>query len=161
MISVWVGAWGGCDFRRVVGDVHHRLRDFIHAVVFTVVMRRSGGGGIGFGRTLRCILVSGSGPNWFLLLLFSSVCLILRLVVLGCLLIQLGLTRNSARPGFPTFAALGKGEASLEEFDEEVEEWLPLLPEVSLPCLTGQYLQMLSIVRVLLLAVLKAGVGGS
>ena len=31
-------------------------------------------------------------------------------------------------------------EASLEEFDSEVEGWLPLLPEVSLPCLTGQML---------------------
>ena len=30
--------------------------------------------------------------------------------------------------------------ASLEEFDEEVEGWLPLLPEVSLPSLIGQML---------------------
>ena len=34
----------------------------------------------------------------------------------------------------------GQREASLEEFDDEVEEWLPLLPEVSLPRLTGQVL---------------------
>ena len=31
-------------------------------------------------------------------------------------------------------------ETSLEEFNTEVEGWLPLLPEVSLPCLTGQVL---------------------
>ena len=34
----------------------------------------------------------------------------------------------------------GQRKASLEEFDDEVEGWLPLLPEVSLPCLTGQML---------------------
>ena len=66
--------------------------------------------------------------------LFFSVSLISRLVVLGFLLILLGLVRNSERLGFPTFVALGKG------FDFEVEEWLPLLPEVSLPRLTGQML---------------------
>ena len=38
------------------------------------------------------------------------------------------------------FCRSGQREASLEEFDSEVEGWLPLLPEVSLPCLTGQML---------------------
>ena len=40
----------------------------------------------------------------------------------------------------PYFCRSGQREASLEEFDREVEGWLPLLPEVSLPCLTGQML---------------------
>ena len=40
----------------------------------------------------------------------------------------------------PYFCRSGQREASLEEFDSEVEGWLPLLPEVSLPCLTGQML---------------------
>ena len=40
----------------------------------------------------------------------------------------------------PYFCRSGQREASLEEFDDEVEGWLPLLPEVSLPCLTGQML---------------------
>ena len=40
----------------------------------------------------------------------------------------------------PYFCRSGQREASLEEFDREVEEWLPLLPEVHLPCLTGQML---------------------
>ena len=40
----------------------------------------------------------------------------------------------------PYFCRSGQSEASLEEFDSEVEGWLPLLPEVSLPCLTGQML---------------------
>ena len=48
--------------------------------------------------------------------------------------------RNSERPGFPTFGALGKGSTSLEEFDLEVEGWLPLLSEVHLPRLTGRML---------------------
>ena len=52
--------------------------------------------------------------------------LILLLVVLECLLILPGLMRNSERPGFATFAALGP-----EEFDQEVDGWLPLLPVIS------------------------------
>ena len=40
----------------------------------------------------------------------------------------------------PYFCRSGQREARLEEFDFEVEGWLPLLPEVSLPCLTGQML---------------------
>ena len=37
----------------------------------------------------------------------------------------------------PCFCRSGQGEASLEEFDNEVEGWLPLLPEVHLSTLTG------------------------
>ena len=40
----------------------------------------------------------------------------------------------------PYFCRSGQREASLEEFDDEVEGWLPLLPEVSLLGLTGQVL---------------------
>ena len=40
----------------------------------------------------------------------------------------------------PYFCRSGQRDTSLEEFDFEVEEWLPLLPEVSLPRLTGQML---------------------
>ena len=128
------------DFYRVVSDVHHRLSDFIHAVA---VHRRDEAirrGGIGFGRTLWCIPTSGSGPIWFPLLHFSSVIPILHLVVLGFLLIRLGLTKNSERPGFPAFCRAGQRETSLEEFSFEVDGWLPLLPEVHLPRLTGQML---------------------
>ena len=38
------------------------------------------------------------------------------------------------------FCRSGQRETSLEEFNEEVEGWLPLLPEVSLPGLTGEML---------------------
>ena len=40
----------------------------------------------------------------------------------------------------PYFCRSGQTETSLEEFDHEVEGWLPLLPEFSLPRLTGQML---------------------
>ena len=61
-------------------------------------------------------------------------------VVLGFLLLQSRLMRNSERLGFPTFAALGKGIPVLREFSFEVGEWLPLLPVFELPWLTGQLL---------------------
>ena len=44
------------------------------------------------------------------------------------------------RPGFPYLCRSGQQEASLEEFALEVDELLPLLPEVHLPRLTGQVL---------------------
>ena len=40
----------------------------------------------------------------------------------------------------PYFCRSGQREASLDEFDREVDGWLPLLPEVNLPRLTGQML---------------------
>ena len=43
--------------------------------------------------------------------------------------------KNSERLGFPTFVVLGKGRPALKN-----SMWLPLLPEVSLPRLTGQML---------------------
>ena len=65
--------------------------------LFADVMRRLGGGAIGFVKI-----------PWFI-----PVSLISRLVVLGYLLILLGLMRNSERLGFPTFVALGKGIPAL------------------------------------------------
>ena len=40
----------------------------------------------------------------------------------------------------PYFCRYGQREASLEDFNEEVEGWLPLLLVISLPQLTGQML---------------------
>ena len=40
----------------------------------------------------------------------------------------------------PNFCPSGQRETSLEEFSREVDGWLPLLPEVDLPRLTGQIL---------------------
>ena len=86
------------------------------------------------------ILVSGLGLIWFLPLLFFSVRRILHLVGWGSLQTWYELMRNSEKTGFPTFAALDKREASLEEFALEVYGWLPVLPVVSLPGLTGEML---------------------
>ena len=48
------------EFHRVVSDIHHRLSDFVHAVVVHRRMMPFGCGVIGLGRTLWCIHVSGS-----------------------------------------------------------------------------------------------------
>ena len=40
----------------------------------------------------------------------------------------------------PYFCRSGQRDTSLEEFDREVDGWLPLLPEFDLPRLTGQVL---------------------
>ena len=40
----------------------------------------------------------------------------------------------------PCFCRSGQRETSLEEFTREVEDWLPFLPEVALPRLTGEML---------------------
>ena len=40
----------------------------------------------------------------------------------------------------PYFCRSGQRDSSLEEFDADVDGWLPLLPEVALPRLTGQML---------------------
>ena len=48
--------------------------------------------------------------------------------------------RNSEKPGFLIFCRSGQRETSLEEFNWEVEDWLPLLLEVSLLGLTGEML---------------------
>ena len=93
-------------FFHAASGIHRRLSDFIHAVV---VCRRD--------EAVR------EWRNWIRedpmvhpyrwlrpdLLLFFSVSLLSRLVVLRFLLILLGLMRNSERLGFPTFVALGKG----------------------------------------------------
>ena len=40
----------------------------------------------------------------------------------------------------PHFCCSGQRDTSLKEFDREVDGWLPLVPEVDLPRLTGQML---------------------
>ena len=77
-------------------------------------------------------------PDLVTLLLFFNVSRISLLVVLVFYLILLGLMRNSERPGFPVFVALGKGRPALRK--SIVRLRVTLLPEVSLPCLTGQML---------------------
>ena len=124
MISLRSGVWVSVIFIELL-------------LIFIIV---SGISGIGVGRTPWCIPIGGFVQNWFPQLHFSSVNLILRLAVLECLLVQPGLMRDSERPGFPIFCRSGQRDTSLEEFDREVDGWLPLLPEVDLPRLTNQVL---------------------
>ena len=56
--------------------------------------------------------------------------------VLG-VVIHSGISLSISGFGFPTFAVLDKGIPALRNFNEEVAGWLPLLPEVHLPRLTG------------------------
>ena len=51
-----------------------------------------------------------------------------------------GIDDEFRKAWLPYFCRSGQGEASLEEFDREVDGWLPLFPEVHLPWLTGQVL---------------------
>ena len=90
------------------------------------------------GRSLGYILIAGFVLTWCRLLPFFSVSLVLLLGVLVFFQILLGLMKNSERLGFPFFAVLGQRDTSLDEFSFEVDGWLPLLPEVQLPRLTGQ-----------------------
>ena len=60
--------------------------------------------------------------------------------VLVFLLTLLELMKNSARLGFPSFVALGKGRPGLDEVNDECDGWLPHLVEFSLPTLTGDML---------------------
>ena len=83
---------------------------------------------------------SGFGLIWCPLLLSCSVSLVFLLVVLEFGLILLGLTEKFRKAWLPNFCRSGQRDAGLEEFDEEVEGQLPLLPENSLPQLTGQML---------------------
>ena len=114
-------------------------------------------GRTGHGRTLLFTPTSGCVLTWCSL----RVSLILLQEVLGFLPIRPGLMRNSEKLGFPCFCRSWQREASLEEFNEKWMGWLPLLPVVSLPELTGDMLA--DVVRTqgeLLLGVLMVGVGG-
>ena len=58
----------------------------------------------------------------------------------GVLATRLGLTRNSERLGFPTFAVLGKGRPALKNSMRRLRDGYPFLPVFSLPRLTGEML---------------------
>ena len=128
------------EFFRAVSDVHRRLSDFIHAVV--VHRRDEAIRGwrnwiredpmVHPYRWLRPDLVP---PAPFLqcepqLTPGGS----------GVLADPARIDEEFRKAWLPYFCRSGQRDTSLEEFDFEVEEWLPLLPEVSLPRLTGQVL---------------------
>ena len=128
------------EFSRAVSGVHRRLCDFIHAIV--VHRRDEAIRGwrnwiredplVHPNRWLRPDLVP---PAPFLqcqphLTPGGS----------GVLADPARIDEEFRKAWLPYFCRSGQRDTSLEEFDFEVEEWLPLLPEVSLPRLTGQML---------------------
>ena len=109
-------------------------------LLFIVVMRRLGGGGVGFQedplmhpyRWHRLDLVPPA--------LFLQCKPHLTPGGSGVLSDPARIDEEFRKAWLPYFCRSGQREASLEEFDREVEEWLALLPEVHLPRLTGQML---------------------
>ena len=102
--------------------------------------KRFGGGVIGFGKIPWFILIAGFVLIWCRLLPFFNARLIALLMVQVFFLILIRLMQNSERLGFPIFCRSGQRETSLDEFSFEVDGWLPLLPVVDFPRLTGQLL---------------------
>ena len=133
--SMGIGA-----FHHAASDVHRRLSDFIHAVV--VHRRDEAIRGwrdwiredpmVHPYRWLRPDLVP---PVPFLqcqphLTLGGS----------GVLVDPARIDEEFRKAWLPYFCRSGQWDTSLEEFNGEVDGWLPLLPEVHLPRLTGQVL---------------------
>ena len=128
------------DFHRVVSDVHHRLSDFIHAVVVHRRHEAIGGGGIGFGRDLMVHPYRWLRPDFVLPAPFLQCKPHLTPGGSGVLADPAKNVEEFRKAWLPYFCRSGQRDTSLEEFDREVEGWLPLLPEVDLPQLTGQML---------------------
>ena len=131
--------WGGMGID-AVSDVHHRFSDFIHA---TVVHRRD--------EAIR------EWRNWIREdpLVHSYWWLRPDLVPpapflqcephltpggSGVLADPAKIDEEFRKAWLPYFCRSGQRDTSLEEFDREVDGWLPLLPEVHLPRLNGQML---------------------
>ena len=89
-------------------------------------------------RTLWSGLIDGCVQIWFLPLPFCGVTLVLLLVGLGFWPVLIGLMKNSVKLGFPIVAAPVKGKpAWRNSMRKLLVGWLPLLPEVDMPPLTG------------------------
>ena len=135
-----VGYGGLGESRRIVEDLHCRLSDFIHRVV---VHRR--------------VVAIRGWRNWSREdplvhpykwlrpdLVFPSPFLQCKPHLApggsGVLADPARIDEEFRKAWLPYFCRSGQRDASLEEFTHEVEGWLPLLPEVSLPRLTGHML---------------------
>ena len=126
------------EFRRVAGDIHCGLSEFIHRVV---VHRRD--------EAIR------GWRNWIREDPMVHTCRWLRpdLVPPAPFLqckphltpggsgVLSRIDEKFRKAGLPYFCRSGQRETSLKEFNEEVDGWLPLLPVVSLPELTGSMLE--------------------
>ena len=108
--------------------------------LFADGMRRSGSGAIGFVKTPRCIPYRWLRPDLVPPAPFLQCQPHLTPGGSGVLSDPARIDEEFRKAWLPYFGRSGQRDPSLEEFDFEVEEWLPLLPEVSLPRLTGQML---------------------
>ena len=128
------------DFHRVVGGVRHRLSDFIQGVV---VHRRDEAVRVWSNWLREDPLVhpyKWLHPDLFLSAPFLQCKLHLTPGGSGVLADPARIDEEFRKAWLPYFCRSGQRDTSLEEFNEEVDGWLPLLPEVVLPWLTGQML---------------------
>ena len=86
------------------------------------------------------IRTSVSGLTWFSLLLFLQCDPLITPGVLGFLADRVRIDEELRKALLPYFCRSGQRETSLEEFTHKVEGWLPHLPEVALPRLSGEML---------------------
>ena len=139
-ILVRFRAWVIGDFHRVVSGIHHRLSDFIHSVVVhrqDEAIRR-------WRNWLRedplVHPYKWLRPDLILPAPFLQCQPHLTPGGSGVLADPARIDEEFPKAWLPYFCRSGQRDTSLDEFDREVDGWLPLLPEVHLPRLTGQML---------------------
>ena len=128
------------EFHRIVSGIHHRYSDFVHAVV---VHRR-----VEAIRECRNWIREDTmvHPYWWLRLDLVPLAPFLKCKPhltpdgSGVLSDPARIDEEFRKAWLPYFCLSGQRDTSLEEFDREVEGWLPLLPEIHLPRLSGQML---------------------
>ena len=135
-----VGGLGIGDFHRVVADIPHHLSDFIHAIV---VHRRDEA--IWEWRNWIREDPMVHPCKWLQPDLFPHARVLQCKPHLtpggsGVLADPARIDEEFRKAWLPYFCRSGQRDTSLEEFDVEGDGWLPLLPEVHLPRLTGQML---------------------
>ena len=114
------------------------MADFIHRIVVHRGDEATRSWIVGFVRTLWSGLFVGCVQIWFLPLPFLRCDPRLTPGGSGVLACPDRIDEEFRKAWLPYFCRSGQREASLEEFNEEVVGWLPLLPEVHFSQLTGQ-----------------------
>ena len=131
---------GHGEFYRVDSDVHRRLSDFVHAVV----VHRRDEAVRGWRNWLReDPLIHPEKwlrPDLVPPAPFLQCGAHLTRGGSGVLADPVRIDEEFRKVWLPYFCRSGQRETSLEEFSFEVDGWLPLLPSVDLPRLTGQML---------------------
>ena len=125
------------DFHRFVSGVHHRLSDFIHGVV----VHRGDEAIRGWRNWLRedplVHPYKWLRPDWVLPAPFLQCKPHLTPGSSGVLADPARIDEEFRKARLPYFCRSGQRDTRFEEFNEEVDGWLPLVPEVALHQLTG------------------------